>query len=131
MKHIVAILSLVFLAACTSGTTPSTGNVAKDIACNVEKAATSLIAAQIAMSLVCINLTAIQTDLQAVLGKVNLCPTTALKGPIGDALCGPIVTGIKNIGVGKIPPAWGCAGGATLDQLVTSATDACKKAISL
>jgi len=135
MLSFVLIASAIALGGCTQ---------TKTVGCSVEQAVESGIASAIGASLSCSNLPAIVGDIQTVIGKANLCAAAAPapaseqakdiakpKGVLGNVVCPLATDAVLGLAVSKIPPAWGCTGGASADQLKALIVAACEKAVPL
>lgn len=130
MKTILAIVCLFALCSCST---------VKPVGCAVEQSAESAISAAVATSLSCTNLSAIQTDITAAIGKLNLCTVNDaacqvkhhLKGPVGDVVCPLAVSGAMGLLANAIPQAWGCSPSASLSGLASVLTKACTSVVPL
>lgn len=134
----IAALTLA-LGACTSPSAPTPVPVPSPIVtvgCQVETSVVQALASNVATTLTCSNLAAIQTDMQAALGKANLCaPSTEaqkgkLKGVVGNMVCPMAVGAALSMVATKIPAGWGCAPGSNPAGLGDVLTAACNKAVT-
>ena len=80
----------------------------------------------VADALKCSNVPAIAATLSDQIGKLNMCTATSQQGVIGDAVCPQVAGFVVGIGVGALPPAWGCTGGIAADQASAVLLKACK-----
>ena len=83
----------------------------------------------VAEVLECSDPAAIAADLSAPIFKLNLCSANVAQGMIGELVCPKVVSTVLSIGVGALPAAWGCKGGATVAKAETALSDGCKKLI--
>jgi len=106
----------------------------KSSGCEVGKAATNLISAQISTSLACKNGDAIKADIEKKLTDLKICEAAKpaamnAMSAIGTTICGPIVSTLAAGLVGQIPPAWECTGGQLTDDIKLKLLEACQKAL--
>lgn len=133
----IAALALV-LGACTSPSTPTPAPVPAPVVavgCQLETSLVTVLASNVATTLTCSNLSAIQTDMQMALGKANLCaPNEAqkakFKGVVGNLACPLAVEAVLGMLASKIPAGWGCAPGSNPAGLGDTLTAACQKAVT-
>lgn len=127
MKHLLLIFSislLAFASGCTKGC--STGG----IGCSIEKTVVSGVGNAIASQLQCSNEAGIEADLQAIIGKLNLCKEgtvsstngkVAIPGVVCSIFADLVINGVAGT---AIPSAWGCSAAnakALLKNVVVSA----------
>lgn len=137
MGKIYITLALVLgIMGCTSNA--PVPNPLPAIGCSAETAITSGVAASIATALNCTSLISIQGDIQAALGKANLCQAAApvagskkLKGPIGDLVCPLATSAVSAILTGKIPASWVCDPSAKIADVSLLLNTACSKALGI
>jgi hypothetical protein len=115
-KTLVLLVGIFLLSSCKVG-------------CDVENVVTSGLANAIASALNCSNVTQIQADVQAIVGKANICsvkPDTEKRGTIANIVC-PMVSQAMVTYVGtQIPVSWNCGptvAGQSLSSIVTSACE--------
>lgn len=93
----VMILALVFLPSCKLG-------------CDAEKVVSDKLAGAITMGLQCKNVTAIQTDITAILDKTKVCSEEdkRMRGTIANIVCPLVANGAVALLGAQIPAAWEC-----------------------
>lgn len=118
------LLFLVFAFTLVVGCT-------KTQKCDLGESAASLVAAQIATTLECKNLSAVKTDVEKKLVDLKICEKKeqAAKSAIGDLICKPVIDGMVSGLVGQIPKTWECTGGQISEDLKTKLVEACNKAL--
>lgn len=146
MKSFI-LLATVFLtfalAGCTSTpNTPSVGCSAEQL---VDTAAVGVLTAIDG----CSNTAQMQTDIQALWDKANLCTAAAVQadakkalvahrafvaahplggklkaaGPIADIVCPIVVNSVDGLIGSKAPASWQCTGSTSIDTALTAACD--------
>lgn len=133
MKRIfLALAAVTLMAGCTKSSS---------VGCAVQDAAGSLLSATVATQLSCKKLDAVKASIMAELEKTKLCKeaeaaaapvataAVSTKSVIGDTICAPVVEGLTAGILAKIPAEWECSGGMPIEQLKTSLTEACQKAL--
>lgn len=126
MKRCLKSLLITFFAIFVTTGCTKTGS----IGCEIEKTLVTGAATGVSAALKCSGYEALKADLQAAISKTGLCKeaksASATEGAL-DPLCPMIVNSVVSIGMSKVPTAWGCQGGATVDMLKTALLDACAK----
>lgn len=125
-KLLFVAIGMLMLAGCTK-------SQVNDAACKAQDAVVSAVSAKVVAVLACSNAAAVQADVLAIVSKTKICtpPSGNTTGPIGDALCPGIVSGIVGVGTGKIPPTWGCTGGTLAADAQAELLALCKANISI
>jgi hypothetical protein len=160
MKFVLAFIMMVTVLVFTGcnknkgSDTPASGDVAAtpapSIGCNIEQSIVGAVASGLSSQLGCTNVDAVKTDLLKATGKVNLCAsiktaqdtvksvkaqgtgkTIDEKGIIGDIACPLLVNGLVSVGLSKVPDAWGCSGGTSVDMVKAKVTALCRANIPL
>lgn len=129
------LLAFCFTVICASCTKPSPSpNPVVVVGCAVEQALTGAFAASLSAAFSCSGISQMQSDIQAMLGKVDLCakvpkpdPAGHKKGVVGGIICPLAVQAVMGAVGSKIPATWGCSAGssASADAL----TVACNSAV--
>ncbi len=134
MKELLVSLTLMCsLFGCTKTPPP--------IACDLSKAVSSLVSAQVVTQLTCKNFEAVKATIDAKLVEIKVCeaavaaqaaPAKAVVGTmssVGDVVCAPVIAALSAGALAQIPAEWGCTGGPLTDSLKAQLLAACIKAI--
>jgi len=123
MKYLLIVLSICLLGftGCTKGS----------VGCTIEQTIVSGVGPAIATGLQCSNEAAIEADLNAIIGKLNICTKVSerdnklnkLPAPICSLFANLVLNGVASV---AIPSAWGCsaanAKGLLNNLIVTACT---------
>ncbi len=147
MKLLASLVILLSINGC------SYFQKAQPVVCDVSKAVSSLLAAQVATQLTCVNLDVVSADISAKVGAIQIggqpiCSAVATtqaafkvglvdkagkaitqQSAIGDVICGPIIDALASGALAQIPTTWGCSGGPLTDTIKAQLLAACQKAI--
>ena len=135
-KYLGFCLVMMFAIFQLGCTTTSTSPTATTVACSVETVVTTAAAGAIASADSCTNTAQIQTDVQAALGKLNLCAAASVqaqmnalkqkqgdkyKGIVGTIVCPLTTDAILSLIGAKVPTTWGCSGSADIAAAISAA----------
>lgn len=106
--------------------------------CNTGTSGAGLISAAIISNLNCGAPDVVTADVLAAV-SAKLCAPAPAAAPatgaiqaqsvVGDAVCGPVITGLVGGLLTKIPATWKCTGGTVTDDLKAKLTAACSSAL--
>jgi len=120
MKKLIAILPLMFFAACTT-------------LCPLGKSTAASVSVAMGGMLQCKRIDLIQSDLEAKLKSTGVCKEAdgKMRGPVGDIAC-PIVVPIA-IGMASklVPTKYGCELTELKDNAASILTKACQGVVPL
>jgi hypothetical protein len=131
-KMFMLVLAMATVVSCTS---EKKEEIVEAVGCAVEKSAVSLISSKVSTELVCKNLDAVKADIQAIVGKANLCkkeeaPAVGVMSlGVGSVICEPVAVALVEATKSQIPAAWECTGGTKPEELKALVLEACSKAL--
>ena len=123
----------LFEIGCTGTGSSGAGTT---VGCSVETVITTAVAGAIASADSCTNVAQIKTDIQAALGKINLCSAASVqsqmtdlkqkqgdkyKGIVGTIVCPLTTDAILSLIGAKVPSGWGCSGSADVAAAISAA----------
>lgn len=116
MKILFLLSAIVALQGCTSP------------GCKIQESVVEGIVPVIATQLQCSNPSAIEVDLDKIVGSIGLCKKTSqmkgLPGPICQAIADMVVDSVAKA---SIPPAWGCSAANAKELLSQLIVQGCKQ----
>lgn len=132
MKMFAMFLSVLVMTLTFTGC-----NSTNDTGCAIETTVTTALSSALATALTCKNASVMQSDIQAALGKANLCAAATtqaqlkssgivVKGVVGNIVCPLAVSAVSGLISSKIPATWGCtvASGSSIATVLTTACEA-------
>lgn len=114
---ILSLFAALFLSSCSLF----------NPGCLIQQQAGSLVSGVIVAQLQCSNVSQVQSDVNAAVAKLGLCPSGA-QGPIADSVC-PVVTALAVgfLANNVVPAAWGCSAANAKAALSNAVLMACEK----
>jgi hypothetical protein len=133
MNKVITLLAvLLFSVGCTKE------KVVEKI-CDAGKAASVLVAAEVAKQLECKNSDAIRAEIDKKIMELKSCaapaPAPASGGvlvaavSVGEFLCKPLIDGLVSGALAQIPASFECSGGKITEDAKAKLLEACLKAI--
>lgn len=133
MKKIIVVLLALSVAGCTQS--GDGASKIKNIGCEIGKTVGMGLSFQIADSLACTNVDAINNDIYDVLVKVKLCELPTLEegaslmsvGSIAAQACKSVGSMLFMSLTAEKFAAWGCTGGVAQEKLLEKLDELCAK----